>query len=515
MAFKISETEIRKRLLKLNNYEKIKHPRVKENNEKLRVENKKLREETAQIPELEKQIESMKLRIEYLEKLVFGKGKKGLNVQENIEMLEQLNKKKESGESKSPNDKQRTPESYRKEVPKEEEITQIKQYKFSEEGEDKNTVCPNCGETLSEKKECCFYKEDLPKIEKRLEILREITKELVETAYCKKCKRNIVPTSYPHKHLPGQKVRIGENVKMYITHGMVIGNRTYSQIQEELKTQTGIKISAGSIANILEEQSKKLDGAYEDLENRILNNAISHFDETTWKVNGGKSGKGKYAWVQVDAKTGDSVFRLGQSRGGGNIDKFLKNLSREEMKKFVAISDDYGAYKNAFEHHQLCWAHPHRKLRDLSESRVFTGKIKERCESHFKEFKKIYNKLQKTLDKPYEKWRYEKVKKQLEKKFDKFCLPHKKDPEALARIKKRLKERKEAYFTCLKFPNIPADNNAAERALRKLVIRRKISFGSRTQHAADIWGRLYSVLLSLWWKNPDNFFIEYQKLLQG
>lgn len=511
MGFKLSEKEIRKRLGKLHNYEKIKHPQLKERSDKLRAKIKELEKENIKILELETQIENQKLRIEYLEKLVFGTTKKGKNIQENLVILG--DNQKEVEQKYLP--KKRTAKSYRKEVPKEEDVVLKKEYKFSESEGDKSAVCPNCGDKLSEKKECCFYKEDLPKIEKRLEILREITKELVETAYCKKCKRNIVPESYPHKHLPGQKVRIGENIKMYITHGMVIGNRTYSQIQEELKTQAGINISDGSIANILEEQAEKLDGAYAELENRILGNAISHFDETTWKVNGGKSGNGKYAWVQVDAKTGDSVFRLGQSRGGGNIDEFLKKLSGDEMKRFVAISDDYGAYKNAFEHHQLCWAHPHRKLRDLSESRVFTAEIKKRCENNFKEFKKIYNKLQKTLDKPYEKWRYEKVKKQLEKKFDVFCIPHEKDPEALSRIKKRLRERKKAYFTCLKFPDIPADNNAAERALRKLVIRRKISFGSRTQHAADIWGRLYSVLLSLWWKDPDNFFIEYQKLLSG
>jgi hypothetical protein len=55
---------------------------------------------------------------------------------------------------------------------------------------------------------------------------------------------------------------------------------------------------------------------------------------------------------------------LGKSRGKGNAEELIEGMSEES----VGISDDYGAYKNLFKYHQLCWAHPYRKLRDLAKS---------------------------------------------------------------------------------------------------------------------------------------------------
>ena len=75
-----------------------------------------------------------------------------------------------------------------------------------------------------------------------------------------------------------------------------------------------------------------------------------------------------------------------------------------------------------------------------------------------------------------------------------------------------MKGNKEKYFTFLKFPNIPLDNNKAERALRHLVIKRKISFGSKTQRGADTTGILASVIMSLKWNDPQNWFKKYLAL---
>ena len=59
---------------------------------------------------------------------------------------------------------------------------------------------------------------------------------------------------------------------------------------------------------------------------------------------------------------------------------------------------------------------------------------------------------------------------------------------------------------------IPIDNNKAERALRHLVIKRKISFGSKTQRGAETTSILASVILSLKWNNPENWFKTYLAL---
>ena len=63
-----------------------------------------------------------------------------------------------------------------------------------------------------------------------------------------------------------------------------------------------------------------------------------------------------------------------------------------------------------------------------------------------------------------------------------------------------------ALFTCLTHEGIPADNNKAERHLRKLVIKRKKSFGSKTITGAHNLAILMSVAWSTWYRNRTNFF---------
>jgi hypothetical protein len=106
-----------------------------------------------------------------------------------------------------------------------------------------------------------------------------------------------------------------------------------------------------------------------------------------------------------------------------------------------------------------------------------------------------------------------KQRKLLEARFKKIAKPHSKDPPELATYKDSLRKNQEAYFVCLRYSSIPPDNNKAERAIRHLVIKRKACGGSKTQKGADVLSVLYSVLLSLHWRSPNDYFGEYDKLL--
>ena len=53
------------------------------------------------------------------------------------------------------------------------------------------------------------------------------------------------------------------------------------------------------------------------------------------------------------------------------------------------------------------------------------------------------------------------------------------------RISKELRKRKNMLFTFLKLPGVPWHNNAAENAVRRGVLHRKVSCGRRTWKGAD------------------------------
>jgi len=202
----------------------------------------------------------------------------------------------------------------------------------------------------------------------------------------------------------------------------------------------------------------------------------------------------------VGTDNSDTVFALGRSRGKGNIVDIGTGK--------VGISDDYGAYKNSFAEHQLCWAHPQRKLRDVAESNEIEKEKKEQCERAYLQFSKLYKNIRQSLGNnisPYLKRRFQTI-------FNHIAESHVLDPTPLSKIKSALRKNKEKYFTFLNHPGIPVDNNKAERALRHLVLKRRTSFGSKTQRGAETTSILASVILSLKWNDPENWFQKYLKL---
>lgn len=284
-------------------------------------------------------------------------------------------------------------------------------------------------------------------------------------------------------------------MKKYVCILSITNRLSHTQIQNHLKDVFDLRISIGELGNILQTEANNLRQEYQTLKESVLNQAGTHYDETGWKVqkiedlNGGK-----YAWVATGTENNDTVFSLGKNRGHGNIDDIGKAT--------VGISDDYGAYTKAFAEHQLCWAHPQRKFRDLAESKEFEGEKKEQILKTYRQFSQLYRAIQKKIGNEMSPY----LKKKFQHVFNKISLSHSRDPAPLAKLKESLRKNKKKYFTFLNHAGIPIDNNKAERALRHLVIKRKISFGSKTQRGAETTSILASVILSLKWNAQKNWF---------
>ena len=152
----------------------------------------------------------------------------------------------------------------------------------------------------------------------------------------------------------------------------------------------------------------------------------------------------------------------------------------------------------------------YRKFRDLKESDVLNAEQKEICLNDYEMISSIYKKLKQTLQTEFD---YRKTYQYFIKQLISLSKPNPNDLLKLKTIKESLFKNKDKYLTCLKFPGIvPLDNNKAERSLRHLVIKRKISYGSKTDIGAETTSILASVLLSLKWMNPNNFFQKYFSL---
>jgi len=174
----------------------------------------------------------------------------------------------------------------------------------------------------------------------------------------------------------------------------------------------------------------------------------------------------------------------------------------------VLISDDYGAYRTLAEHHQLCFAHLIRKFRDLAQHAGFTETEQESIQCTYQEIKDIYRSVVSACAGPDP----QSQRDTLVARFSTVATLCKRDPKPVARLKTTLYKNIPYYLTCLSYPSIALTNNLAERALRHIVLKRKNSFGCKSEKGATALGTLLSVLMSLYRRDPLNYLDKYSVL---
>ena len=463
---RLSKKEIKNRLIRLRNLERL-HAEQKLRNDKLVTENRGLKVRMTAVEKENKElrviVSDLKLQVEELRVMVFGKKKKVKEIDN-----DDLTPPKE----KIP----RSDDSYKRPIPQDNEVTETKNHPLNQ--------CA-CGGKITKKKTVIFYEEDIPIPAKKI-----VRKHIVEKAYCPNCKK--WETDIP---LPTSKVVLGSNVQKYVCYLNVVCRLSFSQIQEILSDTYQIHISQGEIVKILNREAIHLRPFYEQLKAKIRGEPGIHLDETGWKLL--CDGSNTFSWVMSGTESKENVFLIGESRGKGNAEKLL-----EDFQGFV-VTDDYGAYRK-LKKHQLCWAHLIRKFRDLARSGELEEEQRLHCKNEYMKLCLIYEDLKEN--------RNIKNYKIFFRKLTELSKIKSLDPKKLTRYKTTLRKNISKYLTCLYDSRIPLTNNQAERSLRHLVLKRKISFGSLTKRTADNLAVLMSSLMSLKQRYQSNFFLEYLRV---
>jgi transposase len=455
----LTKKEIYERMIAWRNLKKL-HQAARDRVATLESENKYLRqvlkERDARITELEDDFTTLKLQIEELRAMVFRKRKKKDSKEEDIDNTQDGNPRTPS----LPRTKRSRP------IPTPEEVTEEVTHTLN--------TC-TCGETLCDRTTRTYYEEDIPLN------ARVVRKHTIEVGYCTHCKKRV--SAIP---LPCADVVLGETVKRYVTYLSVVCRLSYSQIRTTLKDVYTLSVSDGEIAHILKREGACLRPFYERLLESIRGEPSVHLDETSWLLFIG-DGYRRYAWVMVGGVSGDAVYVLGKTRGKGNALDLLGDSTA------VVVSDDYGAYRRLLQAHQLCCAHILRKLRDIAESRELAKDLRAHCVQAYHLFAEIYAAIVEALHSNNPKQHYE----HLFARLTNFAIPHVDDPKKVTNVRIQIRERTACYLTCLLHPHVIADNNPAERALRPLVQKRRVSFGSMNETSAEVLGVLTSVLYTL------------------
>jgi transposase len=476
---KLTDEQIQHKLTEGRNYKRL-YFELKNKFDEVKAENKQLKQELSdQRSHFKAIVETQAAQIAELQKMVFGRKPKGGT----------------PVKAKSPRIL-RKPASYRRPLPPASAIT----------GEEHHAIdtCHRCGHVLINKDEAIRYEEDIILAALSPEIAHKtVTKHTIERGWCSRCGQWSAA-----QDLRGQVVTIGPVARSLITYLVVQSDQTYTQTQDLLWQLYRFSVTTGEIANILAARREAYLPKYQQLKTSVRAGP-AHLDETSNPIQS-EQGAG-YAHVMVGADgteaEHDVVFRLADSRGKGNAEALVG-----ENYRGVGITDRYANYKDLFLLHQICWAHLQRTARDLTHLQCLTKRKLKHVTKFYQSLATVYAAIRAYKDEPFNADRRQTQAATLLEQTTRLCQSHTLDPKKLTDLKAGILEYQACLFLCLTIDGIPADNNKAERALRKLVIKRKKSFGVKTLKGARTMEVLLSVCQSLYNRDKDSFLPELHKL---
>lgn len=241
----------------------------------------------------------------------------------------------------------------------------------------------------------------------------------------------------------------------------------------------GVGVSEGSITNAMKRLKYYLGEYYDNLLEEVKTSFSRHKDETSHRFNG------KNFWTWVIATT-DWVYYTIQKNRSHIIAKAL------ESTEGVDVVDGYAAYDGLKCKKQRCWAH---LLRIAKKPRYSFGK-----EESFDRYKSFVKKLSLLYQYAKADKRKRGASKKLKEMYQLRLWELIKGAPPEGKNINRLLDYISAFFlewfTFLEYKEVDPTNNRAERALRPLVIKRRISQQSRGTDNMDSYAMQMSMYMT-------------------
>lgn len=423
-----------------------------------------------EIAQLKAEIAELKAVIEVLraenERLRNGREKQPLNVKPNTHKEKRIQAKKAR--------RRRAAEQNagRKNAPAN-EVTQIRKHALEH--------CPECqyklsGQSIARRRQVI----DLPEMP-----ALEVTEHQVIKRWCPKCQKWHQPKLDLSDEVLGQG-RIGHRVASLVSWLRTQMRLPVKQLQSLLQHLYGLKLSVGGIVELTHAVAKAGQTAVAQIKKAILASPQLHMDETVWREDGDNG----YVW-STSTPDGLRSYEFHFSRAATIPETLLMGYTG------AVVTDFYAAYNHTDGQHQRCWVH---LLRDVRQLKIDFGTSHSDILPWAAAVVQTYQdaKALAFRDPPLIPAQRRTAFDRLVERVEQLGLKWAKDKDhpAHALCKRLLRHSGELFLFVLR-PGLAPDNNLAERAVRPLVIARKISGGTRSEPGSNTRMALQS-LFATW-----------------
>lgn len=342
--------------------------------------------------------------------------------------------------------------------------------------------CPGChnhlGRPVSTRQR---FTEDIPKVKPI------ITKHIIHIYYCQRCKKNIeapVEDALPKSTL-GVRLLV-HTAYLHFSLGLPL-----HKIVAYLNSCLYFPVSPGGLSLAWQRLSQILLPWYEYLEILTKTSPLLHIDETGWRV----LGKAYWLWCFTSQRIKTAYYIISPTRASPVLKEVLG-----ELFEGILVCDFFGAYNkiDAFLK-QRCLLH---LLRDMKRTSVFHKTpewmtFSKRLKRIIKDAIRLSIHSSNLGPEVYTR-RCSIVRDRLRRLIrEPYNDSHSK------RFVKRLKRHQAELFTFLEHPEVPFNNNHAERMIRPAVIARKNSYCNRSEKGAKTQAILMSIFHTLHLQEQD------------
>ena len=330
--------------------------------------------------------------------------------------------------------------------------------------------CPHCGsEDVEQLRVVDQYEEEIPRVTPRRRRFR------IGVGRCRRCRRR-VQGRHPLQTsdaIGAANVHLGPRAKALVADLSKHVGMSFGKLSRILRTNFSLSVTRGGLSQIADRVAKALAPTYDALVKQVQSAAVAAGDETGWKVGG------ELAWLWVVVTRHVTVYRIMEGRGF------------DEARTILGADFDGTLVRDG-------WA-PYRRFELATHQTCIGGHLIRRCQENLETAQAGAARLPHAVLRIFQRALYLRdhwvehpptphgrathvgiITSAMDRLLD--WTPT--DDENYKLIKHLLNERN-ALFTFLKDPCVPASNHWAEQALRPAVVTRKIWGGNRTWRGAE------------------------------
>lgn len=294
------------------------------------------------------------------------------------------------------------------------------------------------------------------------------------------------------------KSRLGVGLMSLIAYLDTVCRMPVRTIKRLLKGLYGLDLCVGEICKVLHKVAEKGKATYDQLQNTLRESPVVNADETGWRQNG----KNGYAW---SFSTPDMHYFVCQRNRGSEVVKEVLGSTFDS----TLVTDFYSAYHfHILGPHQYCWPHLLRDIHPLKEQYPDDKQVlafSEAVHSLYKEAKEYSHPSV---------FARQKKRREFEERIRKLAQRHVGADRPERVLAERILKRSRGLFVFVERPEVPSDNNAAERSLRPLVVMRKVSGGTRSDTGSNTVAVLMSIFMT-WQAQNKDLLLTCQQMLKG